>query len=97
MGEKEMPKAPRHRIRTAVSKALEMPENLLEGLPQVELLGNREAVVERCQGVLEYTDEVVRLDAGGLQIRFLGRDLCLRRMDESGVTVEGFIVAIDFS
>ena len=80
-----------------MSKAFELPENQLEGLPQVVLLGNQEAVVERCQGVLEYTDDLVRLDTGRLQIRFLGRDLRLRRMDETGVTVEGFIVAIDFS
>ena len=97
VGKKRVPQTPHRGVRAAVSKALELPENQLEGLAQVVLLGNREAVVERCQGVLEYTDERIRLDTGRLQVRFSGRDLRLKRMDETGVTVEGFIVAIDFS
>ena len=81
----------------AVTKSLELPVNVLEGLPEIELLGNREAVVEHCEGVLEYTDQVVRLDTGKLVVRFLGRDLQLRSMNETGVTVEGFIASVDFS
>ena len=34
-----------------------LPFNVLEGLPEIELLGNREAVIEHCQGVLESMDQ----------------------------------------
>ena len=97
MAQREGAKTPRRRVRAAVSRALELPENQLEGLPQVVALGNQEAVVEPCQGVLEYTDGRILLAAGRLRIGFLGRDRQLRPMDESGVTVTGFIVSVDFS
>ena len=84
-------------LQRLVSKTLELPEGLLEGMPQLELLGNREAVVERCQTVLEYTDQVIRLRAAKLTLRFCGRDLRMRRFNETGLTITGYLTSIEFS
>ena len=49
-------------IAEVVSRSLEIPVDVAGGLAQVELLGNREAAIEHCQNVLEYNDDVIRLN-----------------------------------
>lgn len=83
-------------IKSQLSRSLELPVNVMEGLPQMELLGNREAIVEHCQGVLEYSDRLVRLNAGRMTIKFTGRGLQLKNMSDSSVVVEGYFTSIEF-
>ena len=66
------------------------------GGPHIELLGNREAVVEGCQGILEYDDDVVRVRAGRLVVRFTGRGLRIRCMTADSLVVEGFLRGMEF-
>ena len=39
---------------------------------RVELLSDREAVVDGCRGILEYSECCIRLCAGALTVRFTG-------------------------
>ena len=51
---------------------------------RVELLSDREAVVDGCRGILEYNECCIRLCTGALTVQALEKVLfCLRR---SGVT-----------
>ena len=83
-------------IRERLSRTFELPLNVLEGVPEIELLGNREGVIEHCQGVLEYDDKVVRINAGKLVVRITGRNLMLKYMTGDGVMVEGYFTSIAF-
>lgn len=85
------PRAPR------IAKMLDIPSSALIGLPQMELSGNREAVVEGCQGILEYDENVVRLATGKMSIKFTGRNLQIRVLTHDSAIVEGFIVSIEFT
>ena len=78
-------------------RALELTPDILSGMAHFELSGNREVVVEGCRGVLEYSDNVIRLTAGKLTVRFTGRGLELRNLKRDSAIVEGFITAIEFS
>ena len=74
-----------------------LPVDVVEGLPEIELLGNKEAVIEHCQGVLEYNDKVIRLNTGKLNLKFTGRNLQLKSMTDSSVVVEGYFTSIEFT
>ncbi len=80
-----------------IARSLELPVDVLEGLPQIELLGNQEAVIEHCQNVLEYNDQVVRIRAGRLVLKFTGRGLRLRTMTGDSIVVEGFFTSVEFA
>ena len=41
-----------------------IPPEMTPGFSRIELKSNREAVVENCGGVLEYSDETVRVKTG---------------------------------
>ena len=67
------------------------------GMAQIELNGNREAVVDGCQGVLQYEETMIRLSTGRLIVRFCGTDLCIRTMQQNQILICGTIVSVDFT
>ena len=65
--------------------------------PCIELSGNREAVLEGCRGVLEYSPEAIRVNTAGMIVSFLGRGLDLRCISESALIIAGCITHIEFT
>lgn len=63
----------------------------------IQLTGNRSAVVDGCDGIVDYDDEKVILRAGRFTVRFLGRNLKLKRLTESSAVIEGFISAVEYT
>lgn len=63
----------------------------------VTLTGNRLAVVDGCDGIIDYDDEKILLRAGRLTVRFSGRGLALRRLTENSAVIEGFISQVEYS
>ena len=90
---KESPKESR---KLRLAGMLEMPATSLSGMASLQLSGNREAVVEGCQGILEYGEDTVRLSTEGMVVRFTGRDLQIRCMTQESAVVTGFITSIEF-
>lgn len=82
--------------KSRLTKMLELPAAALPGLPQIEISGNQEAVVEGCQGILEYDENVIRLSAGKMSIRFTGRNLQVRVLTQSSAVVAGFLTGVEF-
>ena len=70
---------------------------MLSGLGvRVELLSDREAVVDGCRGILEYNECCIRLCTGPLTVRFTGEGLTMRNFGSLGAVVEGKIKSVDF-
>lgn len=85
----------RKKLRSAGENLREQAELLLP-TDRVELLSNRQAVVDGCRGILEYDDTVVRLTTGRLVLAFRGEGLTLRSYGETGAVVEGDIRRVEF-
>ncbi len=79
-----------------VAGRLEFPVDVGEGLPQLQLMGNREAIVEGCQRVLEYHDGLVRLYTGRLRIKFVGRGLRMEYLTGNTVKITGRMTSVEF-
>lgn len=85
-----------HDSQPKLSRILDIPMSATPGLPQLELAGNREAVVDGCQGILEYDENVIKLTTGKMGIRFTGRDLQVKVLTHDSAVVTGFIKGIEF-
>lgn len=68
----------------------------MTAVPCMELSGNREAVLEGCRGVLEYSPQAVRVNTGGMIVSFFGRELDLRCISPSALIIGGTITGIEF-
>lgn len=69
---------------------------LAQNGPRMELGSNREATVDGCGGVLEYSGESVRVRYGGGVVRFTGRGLRLHSLAARSLVVSGWIARIEF-
>lgn len=63
----------------------------------ISVTGNRSAVVDGCDGIVDYDQEKVILRAGRLTVQFSGRDLRLRRLTENSAVIEGIISSLEYS
>lgn len=64
--------------------------------PYIEMIGNGEAVVDGCKGVLEYTEDSIALNAGACVLRFYGSNLTIRAYSESQTEIDGKIRSVEF-
>lgn len=74
-----------------------IPPQFLTGIPQLELLGNRQITIEGSRGILKYSDEVIRINAGSMVISFCGRNLNVKCIAPDCTMVEGFVTKIEFT
>ncbi len=80
-------------------KLLPMLSDSLEAfLPatRMEITSNREAIVEGCRGVIEYTPEQIRLAGDKITLRFRGTGLEIRNLTTQSAVVTGSILSVDF-
>lgn len=63
----------------------------------ISVTGNRSAVVDGCDGIMDYDEEKVVLRTGRLTVRINGRKLRLTRLTRSSAMVEGVILSLEYS
>ena len=89
----------RHRLRSAAGRlddVLELPAGTLSGGAHIELHSNREAVVDGCKGLIDYSDSAVRLNIGCGTVTFSGRSLEIKTLSDSEAVIAGWITDISF-
>ena len=83
-------------VKDTILRLLEMPEYSLTQGMRIEINSNREAVVENCRSILEYTPELIRLLTPKLAVRFVGKELRIENMSKSSAMVTGMIESLEF-
>ncbi len=76
--------------------AFDLPKTVLPGMANIELTGNREAIVDGCDGIVQYDDEVIKLSTGKLVVCFYGNRLTIRTLTTDQAVIEGEIISIQF-
>ncbi len=84
-------------VTERLSDELELPKNVMPGVVHIEMNGNREAVVDGVRGVLEYDENVIRLNTGRLVVRFAGSCLMIKTLSLNQALVCGNIMSVDFT
>ena len=94
---KEAPPESPADARTKITEIFDIPQAALAGASQMEISGNREAVVDGCLGVLAYDEDMIRLALRGMIATFRGRGLQIRVLTHDSAIVGGYITNIEFS
>lgn len=72
-----------------------MKEYRTEG-PRIELHGNRVAVIDGCDGIVDYDDNKVVVNMNRLIAELTGKKLKLKLLTENSAVVEGFIFGVHY-
>lgn len=83
-------------IQERLSEGLGIPKTIVQGFNHIELFGNREAIINGCAGILEYSDEKIKINMGKNTIQFTGSDLCIKEYGISQAKIYGMILTVEF-
>jgi len=65
-------------------------------VPRVELSANKQAVIEGCDGIVEYSETCVKLNCKTMLVALQGFELCLNYLSSSQVCVSGQLTLLQF-
>lgn len=83
-------------IQERLTEELGIPKTIVSGFNHIEFFGNREAIVNGCAGILEYSDERIKINMGRNTILFKGSDLCMKEYGTSQAKISGVILTVEF-
>lgn len=76
------------------AQALDLPADVLTGLPRIELLGDRELRMENHKGILAYGTQEIHISGGPFIIKVTGEGLELRTMTALELLITGRITGV---
>jgi len=98
MGVEEVEKRQRPEgILERAAEALDLPGDVVAGLPRLEITGFRELRMENHQGILSYSTEEIRVSGGRSEVIVAGSGLTLRAMNSRELLITGEIKKLEFS
>ena len=83
-------------ITSKISSALELPKEVVMNLPLITLIGREDMTIENFKGILEYSEERVRVNTSAGIVRVEGKKLRLKQITSDNIVVAGAIDKIDF-
>lgn len=83
------------RILTGAADFLDLPADILAGLPKMEIIGFREFSIEPHHGLLEYDKECIGIKSDLGRICVLGADLTIKLMNSRRISICGKLMSIE--
>ena len=78
------------------AEQMDLPEGMLSGMPQLTLDGDRQLLVERHCGIVEYGTQRIRIAAKSFTIELLGDRMQLVAMDGDNIRICGKIFSVAY-
>ena len=90
--EKATPKT----VKDMLVNQLELPKTITDNLCYMEMLGNRQVIVDGCCGILEYDDRKISLNTGKGTVCFEGSQLQIKSLDCQQAVITGLFSLVEF-
>ena len=78
------------------NQARKLVTDIFADVPKIEMLGNREMIVDGCKGVVEYDENIIKLSLGEYVLSLSGDNLLINSFDNSVAIISGQICEISF-
>ena len=76
-------------------KIFRLPDEFLN-VPKIEMLGNKELIIDGCKGVVEYGENLIKLNTGELVMSIEGDELLIKSFDSEIAVISGIVFGITF-
>jgi len=73
---------------------LELPANILAGVPKMELTGFQEFSIESHKGLVEYEKKQIGIETDLGKVWIVGNDLTIKLMNRQRLTIKGDLYAV---
>ena len=82
-------------ILAKTAELLDLPVDVVAGMPNLELLGNRQLFLTAHRGILAYSDTEIDVNCGNLMVRVRGQGLQLLSLTAGEMRIGGTIEGIE--
>ena len=82
--------------KSRIKESLDIPVDMFSNISQMEVLSNREVIIEGCKNIIEYDDTLIRIAVKNMEIKFFGEKLNLCCLNTDNVIIEGKLQTIEF-
>ena len=82
--------------RDKLENFIGIPTGSITNSAHFEMNGNREVIIEGCRNILQYDEDVIRIDIGKMSATIEGRSLNIKNFSPTSLVIEGFILSINF-
>jgi len=85
----------KRKLHKLTASWLDMPQDVVFELPRITLIGDRQLYIENHRGVIDFTNDVLRLSLSKGELEVRGKELIIRTIWTDEVFVEGIITSIE--
>ena len=83
--------------RYRMADASNLPKDVVLGVPILTLTGHYEVNIENYRGILEYTEQLIRINVRSGQIRITGKSLEINYYTTTDMKITGKVEKIEYS
>jgi sporulation protein YqfC len=83
-------------ILERAAEALDLPGDVVAGLPRLEITGFKQLRMENHQGIVTYSTEEIRVSGGRSEVCVRGSGLTLRAMNSRELLITGQLRQLEF-
>lgn len=76
--------------------SINIPDCALPDFSHFEINSNKEVIIEGSKGILQYEENIIRVNMGKMITSFCGKNLSLKCLDSDSLVIIGFITSIEF-
>lgn len=82
-------------VKLNISEALELPIDIMMDLPKLTIIGNMEISLLNHKGIIEYTNEIIRINTKSGVFKIIGRNLEIKTILSEEIIITGIIQNIE--
>lgn len=83
-------------IKKLLANALELPKELILDLPHISIIGKEEILVQNHGGLLEYSDDIIRIKTKLGILIINGKNLVITKITNENVQASGKIKSVEY-
>ena len=80
-----------------VSEHLNLPQDIISGACIVTSYGNRHVYIENYKGIIEYTDDFIRIQGKNCKVLIKGKSLSIYYYGDNDMRVDGKIESVNYT
>jgi len=77
-------------------KALIKVKNDISTDALIEIVGNREAIIQGSKGIIEYNDELIRINLDDFEVQVYGQKLTIQCLSQDSLEIKGIISRVEY-
>ena len=83
-------------IKKRLIDILELPKEVVLNLPLISITGREEMSIENYKGIIEYTEEKIRINTSAGVLKIEGKAMVLQQITSENIVIKGNIMKFEY-